>query len=179
MKEYTLEKKFNWELAHDRISSGSGSTSNLYLGKEHLGGIIFNLYKGEDGLEHGHVVSLNENDNLAWQNPASLVGADKSWDGATNTSLMSSSPAKAWVNNTLGADWYIPSIDELNILYNSRYYVNKAISTLGGYLLNIDSNYWSSTEKDSSTAFFYNFENGDISYNLKNLPSYVRGIKSF
>jgi hypothetical protein len=51
-----------------------------YLGEAYLGGIIYELYKGNDGLEHGFVVSLTES-NAAWQTTPTLVNANRTWDG--------------------------------------------------------------------------------------------------
>ena len=174
MKEFELQKKYNWQLAHEKIGSTS---SSHYLGEEYLGGIIFNLYTGADGLEHGHIVNLTET-NTSLQDPTSLVGASSSWDGATNTNLYTNSLAKTWVES-LGAGWYIPSIDELNILYNSRYYVNKSISTLGGTALAKDNNYWSSTEYNDDNAWALYFDNGGGFYYFKFNPNYVRAVKAF
>ena len=175
MKEYQLQKEYNWELAHQKIG-GSGSH---YLGEEYLGGIIFNLYIGSDGQQHGHVVSLTQT-NTSLQNPASIVGASSSWDGATNTSLYTNSLAKAWVES-LGEGWYIPAIDELIELYNNRYHVNKAISTLGsGTLLSKSSSYWSSTENIDIFAWGLGFASGIASLNSSKVNNLnVRAVKSF
>lgn len=174
MKEFTLPKIFNWQQWRQPLSTKSTN----YLGKEYLGGIIFNLYIGEDGEEHGHIVSLTET-NLELQNPASIVGANSSWDGATNTSLYINSPAKTWVES-LGSGWYIPAIDELNILFNNRYYVNKKLSTIvGSMILSLDTGYWSSTEQNANNSWVFYFYNGPSNITLKNSSSVVRAIKSF
>ena len=156
------------------ISDLSGFTR--YLGEQYLGGIIFNLYTGSDGQQHGQVVSLTET-NTSLQDPPSLVGASSSWDGATNTSLYTNSLAKTWVES-LGEGWYIPSIDEINTLYNNKYHVNKAISALGSDLLS-NALYWSSTELDyiNVLAFYFNFGVADSSN--KDDTACVRAVKSF
>lgn len=151
-----------------------------YLGEPYLGGVIFNLYKGSDGLEHGHVVSLTESSVIEWSTVSNFEGATKSWDGAYNTNqiVLATSPAKTWVQ-TLGVNWYIPSVDEINILYNNRYYVNKSIFTIvGATLLEISSGYWSSTEY-ATNALLKSFFTGDISSSLKTNQHNVRGVKSF
>lgn len=157
------------------ISDLSGFTR--YLGEQYLGGIIFNLYTGSDGQQHGHVVSLTET-NTSLQNPPSSVGASSSWDGATNTSLYTNSLAKDWVES-LGEGWYIPSIDEINTLYNNRYHVNKAISALGSGTLLSNTLYWSSTEDNyfNTWTFYFNF--GVAENSNKNSTEYVRAVKSF
>ena len=150
-----------------------------YLGEQYLGGIIFNLYTASDGQQHGHVVSLTET-ITSLQDPTSLVGADSTWDGATNTSLYTNSLAKTWVES-LGEGWYIPSIDEINTVYNNRYHVNKAISALGsGTLLSNTLLYWSSTEDGINVAWSCNFDYGITSSSLnKTTALTVRAVKSF
>ncbi len=178
MKEFELQRKFNWELANQSI--GAASLPGIrYLGEEFLGGIIFNLYTGSDGQQHGQVVSLTET-ITSLQNPASLVGADSTWDGATNTSLYTDSLAKTWVES-LGEGWHIPSIDEINTVYNNRYHVNKAISALGsGTLLSNTLLYWSSTEDGINYAWSCNFDYGITSSSLsKTTALTVRAVKSF
>ena len=161
-----------------------------YLGEAYLGGVIFNIYKGEDGLEHGHIVNLSEvtagvvpGTGLQWSTDiATIEGADSSWDGISNTANMvdATSPAKQYIN-TLGAGWYLPSIDELNILFNNRYYVNKGLAFIPGTIpLQVNTPYWASTESDAASAWILNFGFGFIdSAIIKNNKQSVRGIKSF
>ena len=161
-----------------------GGSFKHYLGEAYLGGVIFNLYKGEDGLEHGQVVSLTENTGSAWSTVANLEGAISSWDGVSNTANMvgATSEAKQYIQ-TLGAGWYLPSLDELNILFNNRYYANKGLSFIpGGTPLGYDfvtSVYWSSTEYDKDSAVVFIFGQGGCKQLPKNNKLYVRGIKSF
>jgi hypothetical protein len=155
----------------------SPSGFSHYLGELYLGGIIFELYKGSDGLEHGLIVSLTESSH-AWQTTNTLVNANRSEDGAFNTAQMTSSPAASYVSS-LGAGWYIPSIDELNILYNNRYYANKALR-LGGYtLISRTGSYWSSTENTSNTVFgLFSFTGTFLQLN-KSDTFVVRAIRAF
>lgn len=66
------------------------------------------------------------------------------------------SSAKTWCSN-YGAGWYLPSIDELKMIYNNKSAINKMLSTLGYPTLETGA-YWSSTE--------YNNYNGDYVYKL-------------
>ena len=164
--------------------------SNHYLGEPYLGGVIFNLYKGSDGLEHGHVVSLTES-ATTWSTVSNFEGADSSWDGISNTNnmVLATSPAKQYVQS-LGPDWYIGAIDEINILFNSKYYVNKALSAIPGADILKESNYWSSYEYkvaytpspifDPTQAWAYYMDLGfAANYNKGNPYNLVRGIKAF
>ncbi|MEC4005750.1 hypothetical protein OX283_013850 [Flavobacterium sp. SUN052] len=148
-----------------------------YLGELYLGGIIFELYKGSDGLEHGLVVALTET-TARWQTTATLVNANRSEDGAFNTALMTGSPAATYIA-TLGAGWYLPSIDELNILFNNRFYANKALRLGGFTLISKTAIYWSSTEYIINNSYDFLFFTGQIGFSDKTDISSVRGIRSF
>jgi hypothetical protein len=162
--------------AADKAKLDGIATSSYYLGQSKDGGIIFNIYKGSDGLEHGLIVALTES-SAQWQNPSSLVNADRSWDGAYNTNLMTNSPAKTYVTG-LGEGWYLPSIDELSILWHNRFYVNTALFNGGNTLLS--TNYWSSTEFNAGVAWPFTFYYGTPSAdNSKMLTYSVRAIRAF
>jgi len=143
------------------------------LGDTKDGGIIFYLYIGTDGNEHGLIVHPNE--SIGTWGSSGLVGADRSEDGAYNTPLMNGT-AKTYVDG-LGAGWYIPSIDELSLLWHARFHVNKAIRAGSGTLLSTTANYWSSTEYYSSTAF--GFVNGNSNYGGKSGSLSVRAVRAF
>lgn len=160
-------------------ASGSGSR---YLGENYLGGIVFYIYKGSDGQEHGLIVSTTEAAK-PWSG-ASTVNADRLEDGAYNTLRMpnTAGSAREYVE-TLGSGWYIPSIDELMILFNNRYHVNKAIRSSGtGTILGL-LNYWSSYEGGGggagTAAYFIQFNIGVINTSAKTGPYTVRGVKAF
>ncbi len=151
-----------------------------YLGELFNGGIIYYLYKGSDGFEHGLIVATTET-TCAWQSTVTLVNANRTDDGFYNTNLMTDSPAKTYINS-LGAGWYLPSIDELFLLSSLRYNADKALRQ-GGYTVlsnTIGNNiYWSSTESDLNTASSFVFNNGGIgTYNKTNLRI-TRAIRAF
>jgi len=156
-------------------SAGSGGTH--YLGEEYLDGIIFYLYTGSDGQQHGLVVSKTET-ATQWQTTTSTTNANRSWDGVYNTNLITSSPAKTWVNG-LGTDWYLPSIDELSILWHNRFHANKGLSDAGATLLSTTEHYWSSTERDGSNAFYFIFFGGSVNASSKTNNYLVRAIRAF
>jgi hypothetical protein len=155
-----------------------------YLGEPYLGGIIYYLYKGSDGLEHGLIVALTQS-TAAWQTSGSVVNANRTEDGAYNTALMTGSPAATYISS-LGAGWYLPSIDELNKLWDNRYDAQKALraggNTLLSYLDNVESTYWSSTEYDAINAFTFRFNYGHSNGSLwtpKTDVIKVRGVRAF
>ena len=148
-----------------------------YLGEDFNGGIIYHLYKGSDGLEHGLIVSKTES-TAVWQATGTLTGANRTWDGAFNTNLMTSSSAATYVTG-LGAGWYLPSIDELSLLWQSRFTTNKALNTGGFTLLSTTANYWSSTEANAFSAFGFDFYTGSAYGTNKSSTGSVRGVRAF
>jgi len=152
-----------------------------YLGEAFNGGIIYYLYKGSDGLEHGLIVALTESTPLAWQTTGTLVNANRTEDGAYNTALMTGSLAATYIA-TLGAGWYLPSLDELGLLYYNRYSAQKGLRLGGNTLIqwnSLSAWYWSSSEYDASYAFRYSFLDGIADQNIKTTACYVRGIRAF
>lgn len=155
----------------------SAAIPNWYLGKDTLGGIVCYIYKGEDGLDHGLIVSKIDDDG-PWQNNNSTKGADSSWDGEFNTGKMSNSPIKNWVSANFSGEWYIPSIDELARLWQNRLHVNKAMFE-GGYSLLRYIEHWSSSELNRHSARVFNFGSGGASTLTKGNFGYVRAVRKF
>lgn len=158
--------------------TGGGSTDNFYLGQDTLGGIVYYIYKDATGTQHGLIVSKTESNTAQWQAAGVLVNANRTWDGAYNTPLMTSSAAATYIA-TLGAGWYLPSIDELSLLWQSRFTSNKALNTGGFTLLSNAANYWSSTEYLAASAFNFSFGLGSANINLKYYSFSVRGVRAF
>lgn len=159
-------------------ASASASSPDFYLGQDTLGGIVFEIWTDSTGAQHGLIVSKTETDSM-WQNPQTLRGADRTYDGFYNTAQMNNSPAKNWLSTNFNtADWYIPSIDELRILVNARYYVNRAIAAGSGTLLG-NYEYWSSTEIAYSVVLAIDFEEGIGGRESKVNSFTVRPIREF
>ena len=152
-----------------------------YLGEAFNGGIIYYLYKGSDGLEHGLIVALTES-IAAWQTSGTLVNANRSEDGAFNTALMTGSPAATYIAS-LGPGWYLPSIDELGLLYYNRYSAQKGLRSGGNtLLLNTTPNtsiYWSSTETNAGDAYLFVLDGGYVISSNKPGGYTVRGVRAF
>ncbi len=66
-------------------------------------------------------------------------------------------------------DWYLPSRDELNLLYQNKLSIGDFIGIF----------YWSSSEADNSNAWYQNFGNGSQSNTSKNNPFNIRAIRNF
>lgn len=175
----------------ETVTRGGGFTH--YLGENFGGGIIFQLWKDAQGAEHGLIVDIN---NLStteiWSNEAwTLIGsgAQSLWDGKSNSAAIIAQPghtkslASLCKASTSGGqnDWYLPSIDELVLLWNNRYFVNKALSAISGAtLLSNNALYWSSTEYNADFARTMKFDYGTPSENNKSTRNITsRAIRSF
>ena len=84
------------------------------------------------------------------------------------TTISAAAAAKAYTLNGF-SDWYLPSKDELNLLY-----VQKIV--VGGFVNNY---YWSSSENSSWLAWFQSFGNGNSISNPKYYALPVRAVRSF
>lgn len=175
-------------------SGGGGFTH--YIGEEFGGGVIFHLWKDTQGVEHGLIVDKTDlSTSQVWSNVSqTLIGpsAQSSWDGLSNSNAIVSqighttSAAALCLNSTNGgqSDWYLPSIDELSLLWNIRFNVNKSLSTFGGAtVLPIFANYWTSMEGGNNYAWVYDFYSGVPYANnfdtSKSNAIYVRAVRAF
>jgi|ERR1035437_648104 hypothetical protein len=80
-----------------------------------------------------------------------------------------------WVSNDDGylySDWYLPSINELQLMHKNLFSEN-----LGNFDLN--GSYWSSTEKNATNAMYIWFGDGAIKDIAKSWTGGVRAIRSF
>ena len=162
---------------------------NYWVGQSFGGGVIFHTYRDANNIEHGLIASIvdqstsSQFSNIVLQS----VGTTTTWNGQANTNLM-----KAQTSATSGAwkhaddysysgftDWYLPSTDELNLLYNNRFNVNKTLSVIGGADQLRYYSYWSSSEEDSDTGIYTNFANGVSNFTLKDSLYRVRAIRQF
>jgi hypothetical protein len=159
------------------INSNTISTGPFYFGQDTLGGIVYHIYIGSDGRQHGLLVSKTEGvvtwgDNISVENSYS--------DGAYNTELMSAQAgtARNWVE-VLGEGWFVPSFDEFNLLWNNRFHVNN--STASG-LTQIASNpnlYWCSTVNPASIPYAFQSYQGYPSPTSISNSNLIRGVKAF
>ncbi len=163
--------------ANPYVLNSVSQSNPRYMGEDYLYGIIFHLYTGSDGQQHGLVVSKTES-TAKWQSTISTTYANRSWDGLYNTNLMTNSPARTWVES-LGTGWYLPSIDELSLLCHARFTANNALYNGGNTLLSTSGNYWSSTEFDTGSAIYMSFFSGTPYTNSKTTIYSVRAVKAF
>lgn len=161
------------------------------------GGVIFHRYK--DGTNENYLVIDTTDISISsfWSNIDNVaIGAtaQSTWDGLSNSNAIvaqvgfTSGAANGCLISTNNGqtDWYLPAIDELSLLWQNRFNVNRTLSgassagTIPGTPTQIGyNNYWSSTESDSTNAWYFNFPSGSASLNDKYNTYYVRAVRKF
>jgi len=156
------------------------------------GGIVIYTY---DNGQHGLIASLKDLPVAIWGDSISSIDAYSSYDGLENSLIISSQPSNKMLDYLGSAtfhcleyrgggydDWYLPSIFELNLLYEAAYMISiKLNNDNNSETSGLNMNYWSSTANKGrpSIAFMKSFINGDIFYYNKKNYSAVRAIRRF
>ncbi|MEI7524463.1 MAG: DUF1566 domain-containing protein [Mariniphaga sp.] len=152
----------------------------LVVGDRYRGGKI--AYLDETGL-HGLIAAKADQSNgIVWiKYFKQILGASgvELGSGLANTNKIynstgsrSSAYAAGIARSYRGggySDWYLPSKDELNLLYISR-------TRIGGFQ---SSFYWSSSECDENSAWLQFFSNGVQFKYEKSGTYFVRAIRAF
>ena len=77
------------------------------------------------------------------------------------------------------SDWYLPSNGELYLMHVNGGTINTTATNNSGSNFSNDY-YWSSTEKNSSGAWFFNFPNGGLGGSFSKASTYrVRAVRAF
>jgi len=185
----------NYGIADQALSStGTNSAPqwtypNHYIGESYGGGIVFYIW---DNGKHGLIAATSDIGQLS-----SNVGILEYFSifeegilaGKSNTALIIASIAKGAITTNFAAkacadytvnaggiiygDWYLPSKDELLLLYAQK-------NIVGGF--QTDS-YWSSSMKpnyvNTDNLFYVNFTDGSFTDADWTSSHYVRAIRSF
>lgn len=163
---------------------------------EDEGGVIFHRYI-DNGVQHYLVVdTTNLSTSSIWSNVDSIqIGptAQSTWNGLSNSNAIvgqagfTSGAAKLCLDSTNNgkSDWYLPAIDELNLLYNNRFNLNRTLSgnssagNISGATQIVYDRYWSSSEFSSDLAWFFAFNNGTADGSYKDETYNVLAIRKF
>jgi hypothetical protein len=175
--------------------AGSGAGFTHWVGESFGGGVVFHVFKDALGEEHGLICSLTD---LSTSAQWGLYGTDvpnceSSWNGAANTAAIMAAGVEAGsaaqlcdvYENGGFTDWYLPAIDELNLMYNAKYNLNRSLSQIAGaapFDLNAYPVYWSSSEYYSGNAWIFYFGYGYAYYDDffgKDNSYYVRAVRAF
>lgn len=187
----------NWNDKQDAITAGTGISitgntisaeivslkNDFYLGQDTLGGIVYHVDRDNSGNQRGYIVSKTKA-SLQWQDPTSVVGANRKYDGKYNFNLMVDSPAKDWIVANFSPEWYLPAIDELGLLWVNRWVVNKKLRADGAPasdLIVFSELTWASTEHSTpaTQSYILLFGSGAISGYNKGSNGIVRPIRTF
>jgi len=156
---------------------------SFYIGQYYGGGIIFFL---DNTKNHGLIAATADLEYI--RNPwfhghYKVTGATSKSDGMSNTEKIVNVQGDSGKYAALKCaeytgegytDWYLPSKQELNRLYQQK-------DIVGGFADESPSKpYWSSTEYDFANAWCQFFDTGLQRINSKaNVFSYVRPIRAF
>jgi hypothetical protein len=145
------------------------------------GGIIF-YDKGSysNGWRYLEAAPSDQSSGIQWGGYGTSVGGTSTGigSGAANTAAIvarlgtgSSYAARLCADLELGGydDWFLPSKDELNQMYQQR-------GVIGGFA---SDKYWSSSEGSSSYAWGQDFGNGSQGYVYKYVNLRVRACRAF
>ncbi len=155
-------------------------TAHHNIGDPYAGGIIF--YIDSTGLSGLVCSESNQSNDCTWGCVGtSIIGADSTVIGSgfqntqdicnnCSTSNIGARLCNDLVNNGY-SDWYLPSKDELNLMYN-----NLKVNGIGNFSSDW---YLSSSEVDANTAWGVYFESGFNYASYKGLADCVRAIRNF
>lgn len=152
----------------------------LSIGQTFGGGIVFSL---DSTGKHGLIVAkISQGQSVAWYNGnmvTTYATITESGGGKENTTAIVAAQGQGTYAASICdrlelsgyTDWYLPSKDELQLLYEQ-----KAAGRLFGLT---DDFYWSSTEASLNGAWSQSFSNGATSSADKQGTYAVRAIRSF
>ena len=175
-----------------QTTAATGSTTYT-IGDFALGGIVFWL---DETGQHGLICAKEDQSSIMrWY--AGTFGdtrayGDHIYAGKMNTDAIvgssigiigdDGSPYASEICKDLTldgySDWYLPSKEELNLMYENKSTIGATAIANGGSGFAIDY-YWSSTERTNMTALRKYFGNGYQANHGKNTTSYVRAIRAF
>ena len=159
----------------------SFTTNPVTIGSNHAGGIVFYV----DGTgQHGLVCAPNDQGFYEWgchgtniNGTLTLLGT-----GQANTNQIlsgcSARPIAASICDNLVlngySDWYLPSINEAQLMYSNLFLQN-----IGGFTNGV--RYWSSSQVNTNHAWGLNFANGNMDNFVNKFDNgvQVRAVRAF
>lgn len=183
-----LDERENTQATPETGKLTAVETGNYAVGDYAQGGVVF--YVDASG-KHGKVVYIHQMGHIRWSEVSSTYSYCRAFsptNGAGNTSAIIQNPDHIISAGSLCAelayggydDWYLPSIQELSDLYDSRTIVDQTLNSIGGEPLGTLA-YWSSLESTSNyeMAYAWKFFDGTSALGSKNGFGNTRAIRSF
>lgn len=124
----------------DQREDTTESSGYHYVGEHWGGGVVFEVWTGSDGKQHGLIVSLkDQSDSIQMHLDGITIDIeDSEWNGQLSTSRIAASAtnplnaASVCLNYRGGGynDWYLPSRQEATTLLNAASVVNRTLDTI-------------------------------------------------
>jgi hypothetical protein len=159
------------------------SFTTLSVGQAGPGGGIVFFDKGNTtgGWQYLETATSDQSTGIEWGCLGTLISGTQLTvgSGEANTALIvsgcneASFAAQLCNDLTLGgqSDWFLPSRDELNLMYRNLHLNNQGDFNISAY--------WSSTESSENIARAFYFSSGNADSGYKGGGAYVRGVRAF
>ncbi|MEE9429413.1 MAG: DUF1566 domain-containing protein [Melioribacteraceae bacterium] len=181
----------------EQLATGSGSGGTTYaIGDFAQGGIVFWV---DETAQHGLVCTKEEQNGgsrIRWgagtythtmakgngplsgeMNTTIIIANQGIGDGTTYAARVCSELEVTEGGKTYG-DWYLPSKQELNLMYINKASIKTTAQANSGLDFQ-DNYYWSSTEENTVLAWLQFFTNGSRFSSNKAGLRYVRAVRAF
>ena len=169
---------------HAKTAESVTSTCGLSIGDTYQGGIIF--YLDASGC-HGLIAAPgDQSTSAAWWNGSYMdtrAYGSGLFEGKYNTKMINlqqggTTSAAAICANYGDGKWYLPSIEELNLMYINIGQGNAlGLGNIGGF---VNAYYWSSTEFAFNFAWIQGFVDGyQANFNKLGTNFSVRAVRAF
>ena len=163
------------------------------------GGVVFYVaptptdLNGNGNLDTGLVCAIeDQSSGIQWNNGSfTTTGATATaiGTGAANTTTIIQEQGATQTNYAAGlandyngggfTDWFLPSKDELNEIFQNKSIINTTATSNGGTNFFTSPYYWSSTEFDQYLAWMQYFSFGFQNDGGKDEPGRVRAVRAF
>lgn len=180
----TVSVKASNAEGQDVITSNTITPGGITNGTSYLGGYFMGIYTDDNSVQWQIILSPKENENssVAYKTTNTADGGTSSsstyWGQPPTTDFNNTDhPLFQWASSQNGIggfnDWYVPSIYELQIVYNQRN------SLPVGQTLETTSKYWSANETavGPTTALSFDFSTNSQSSINKTTATYARLIR--
>ena len=186
----------NYEPATKKYVDDNAPTTHYSVGDFAQGGIVF---LGDETGQNGLVCAKDDQSTgvrwYAGTHGNTQAKGDGPFSGEANPALIIATQVAIGDDNTTYAaricnelqiteggktygDWYLPSKEELNLMYQNRATINATATANAGSAF-ADADYWSSTESDNEDAWLQFFATGGQYIFDKNVGLNVRAVRAF